>query len=113
MKLPALTHITFKQCPGAVTLLGAMVPTVEGKADIWPQLQVINLDEVSLWQNGNVDSLCKVLSYRTQRGKPVECVKFDEVTLLASNYVTALKKHVHVETYCVSRDAHSVAVIVD
>jgi len=99
-KLPALTHITFNQCPTAISLLNNLIPTVEGKAVIWPLLQVISLDVGSL-PDADVDRLCKVVSHRTQCGKPIECVRFDTmlVDLIAcGNYVRPLRDCVRVET---------------
>ena len=114
-KLPALTHITFYRSPTAMALLGALVPSSEGSADVWPLLQMISLDVGSL-HNDDVDGLCTVLSYRNGCGKPIKCIKFDTVgvNLVAhDNYVAALRKYVHVETHCVSPGAHLVAVIVN
>jgi hypothetical protein len=99
-KLPALTHITFHQCPTSMFLLGTLIPAVEDEGNIWPLLKVISLDVGSL-DDSDVNRLCKVLSYRTQCGKPIECVKFDTILvdgIADGTYVGPLREHVRVET---------------
>jgi hypothetical protein len=100
-KLPAMTHITFYQCPTSMFLLGTLIPAVEDEVNIWPLLKVIGLDAVSL-DDSDVSRLCKVLSYRTQCGKPIECVEFDTILvdgIADGTYVGPLREHVRVETY--------------
>jgi hypothetical protein len=99
-KLPALTHITFYQCPTSIFLLSTLIPAVEDEVNIWPLLKVISLDVGSL-DDSDVNGLCKVLSYRTQCGKSIECVKFDTILvdwIADGKYVGPLREHVHVET---------------
>lgn len=100
-KLPALTHITFYQCPTSILLLSTLIPAVEDEVNIWPLLKVISLDLGSL-DDSDVNGLCKVLSYRTQCGKPIECVKFDTIFvdwIADGKYVGPLREHVRVETH--------------
>ncbi|KIM76335.1 hypothetical protein PILCRDRAFT_12927 [Piloderma croceum F 1598] len=87
-KLPALIHIKFYQCPTSIFLLSNLIPAVEDEVNIWPLLKVISLDMGSL-DDSDVNRLCKVLSYRTQCGKPIECVRFDTILVdgIADDFV--------------------------
>jgi hypothetical protein len=100
-KLPALADITFHRCTTVMTLFSALVPTTEKNVDIWPLLQTISVDASSL-QDNDVDRLCKVLSHRTQCGKPVDCVKLyiTEAAFLANRrYWRQFREHAHFEIY--------------
>lgn len=100
-ELPALTHITFYRCTTSMIILNALVSATEDEETVWPLLKVISLDAVSL-PHKDVDSFCEVLSYRSECGKPVECVKFDTTFVEwidYGDYVGSLREVVHVETH--------------
>jgi hypothetical protein len=82
-----------------MALLSTLIPATD-EVDVWPLLKVIRFDAGSL-DDSEVDEFCKILSYRTQCGKPIECIKFDRpsVNLISNgNYVRLLQKVVRVET---------------